>query len=127
MKCCYFQFRILHRILGISDYNSCTFCSSSVESISHLFWESSVTHQFIQDMQTSIRNNEVLFNKNAFLFCFPDGRRSSFNFVTLCTKYFISTAICKQDRLSLNYVKNYVETCYEVERALGLIEGDLYK
>ena len=124
LKCClstklrYFQFRILHRILGvnkylhsigISDSNLCTFCSSSVESISHLFWECPVTHQFIQDLQTSILNNEVLLNKNAFLFGFPDGRRSSFNFVILYAKYFIFTAKCKQERLSINSFKNMLK------------------
>ena len=133
LKCClstklrYFQFRILHRILGvnkylhsigISDSNLCTFCSSSVESISHLFWECPVTHQFIQDLQTSILNNEVLLNKNAFLFGFPDGRRSSFNFVILYAKYFIFTAKCKQERLSLNSFKNMLKRVNEVERVL---------
>ena len=126
-KLCYFQFRILHRILGenkylhavgISNSNLCTFCSSSVETISHLFWECNVTHQFIQDMQTTILNNEVLFNRNTFLFGFPEGRQSSLNFVILYAKYFIFTAKYKQERLSLNSFKNMLKLVKEVERVL---------
>ena len=52
----YFQYRLLHRILGVNEYtckiglidsNLCSFCSLSVETIPHLFWDCPVTHKFL--------------------------------------------------------------------------------
>ena len=133
-KCClstklrYFQFKLFNRILGVnkhlynmglSDSNLCTFCSSSVESISHLFWDCPIPQQFIQNFQTSILNNEVNLNKNLFLFGCPDVQYSTVNRFILHAKYFIFSTRCKGDRLSFSSFKNILKRYCEIERVLS--------
>ena len=59
----HFQFRILHRILGVNKLLSdmgiptnyrCSLCSDSIETISHLFWECNITKEFILQIQNVI-------------------------------------------------------------------------
>ena len=60
----YFQFRLLHRILGVNEYTFlmgivdsklCSFCSEAEESIVHLFWDCPITQHFISELNLNIR------------------------------------------------------------------------
>ena len=55
----YFQFKLIHRILGVNKYlktlnisisNLCSFCRKSEESIEHIFWDCPITRRFIMDV-----------------------------------------------------------------------------
>ena len=92
----YFQYRLLHRILGVNEYtckiglidsNLCSFCSLSVETIPHLFWDCPVTHKFIVDLQMHVLDN-IPIDRISFLFGSAKLTRH-YNFVILYAKYFI--------------------------------------
>merc|ERR1712121_489204 len=92
----YFQYKLLHRILGVNTYTSrigltnnnlCSFCLTEEETIIHLFWDCTITKQFINDIQNDILHN-VNINCISFLFG-TDENELYINFVFLYAKYFI--------------------------------------
>ena len=114
----YFQFKILHNVLGVNKYlktvgisNSdlCTFCAIDTESISHLFWECPSTQRFLLDFQRHTLNNKFILTHNNFIFGIPTGIHSSYNFVILYAKYYIFSARCKRSTLSLASFKKIIE------------------
>ena len=107
----YFQFRILHRNIGvnkllfnmgISSTNICSLCSISIETISHLFWECPVTKKFILQIQNSMLSNEIVITREMFLFGSNDNIAKDYNFLFLYAKYFIFSAKNKASDLSLS-------------------------
>ena len=96
----YFQFRILHRIIGvnkllfdmgIASNNKCSLCSESIETISHLFWECNITKKFILQIQNSMLNDKIRITKQLFLFGSNDVTLKEYNYIFLYAKYFIFT------------------------------------
>ena len=110
----YFQFKIIHRILGVNKYlkllnisqsDLCSFCYSSVESIEHLFWDCPIIRRFIADVQHFILEDKVTLNKINFIFGFYGNVGVQINFVILYAKYYIFSNKCKNIVLSLNSFK----------------------
>ena len=94
----YFQFRFLHRILGINSYlyklniiesPLCSFCRSSEETIQHLFWEC----RHVQTFWRSISNSciKIDFNLNHLVVFFGHTTKPDhpLNFFLLHAKFFI--------------------------------------
>ena len=107
----YFQYRILHRIIGvnkllfdmgISTTNKCDLCSVSIETISHLFWECPITRKFVFQVQNSLLNNVIVITRQMFLFGSSDITARDYNFVFLYAKYFIFSAKNKASELNLS-------------------------
>ena len=64
-----FQFKILHRILPTNKHlftcklknsNLCDFCSSSIETIEHIFWECPITQDMGSQLVTFFNNRCIL-------------------------------------------------------------------
>ena len=79
---------------------NCTFCNSPLESISHLFWECTVSQTFIINVNEEIRENYPLYfshwNKRNFIF--SDQGNSILlphNIFSLYVKYYIWISRCK--------------------------------
>ncbi|PIK36905.1 pol-like protein [Apostichopus japonicus] len=94
----YFQFRVLHRIIGTnkllhtigkSDSPNCTFCDTHIESIEHLFWECSVTSTFILGVEAMLLNKQFFFSKKDILLGFGVDVAHPYNFLILYMKHFI--------------------------------------
>ena len=92
----YFQFRILHRIIGVNKLlfvmgiatnNRCSLCSDSIETISHLFWECNITKKFILQIQNSMLNDKIRMTKQLFLFGSNDVTLKEYNYIFLYAKY----------------------------------------
>ena len=73
----YFQYRFLQRILGTNVFLNrinvkpdplCTFCAEHNETISHLFWDCSVTSNFILDIEQSVFGQQFVFSKQDIFF-----------------------------------------------------------
>ena len=117
----YFQFRILHRILGvnkllsdmgISDNNICSLCSKSVETISHLFWECNVTKEFILQLQTAVLTGNISITKQLFLFGSNDVILKDYNFIFLYAKYFIFMA---KDKTASLYLPSFCKMMQQIK------------
>ena len=118
----YFQFRLLHRILGVNEYtfimgitNSklCSFCKNAEESIVHLFWNCPIVQNFISELKISILEN-IPVECVSFLFGNSDWNRY-FNFVVLHAKYYIFTCKLKNVIPEFIYFKNSLELAKRIE------------
>ena len=123
----YFQFKILHSILGVnkllkkiglSDSDRCTFCSVDTETISHLFWECPFTRRFLVEVQRYVLKDEVALTFNNFIFGIPNGNFSTLNSVILYAKYYIFTTRCKNGILSLTLFQKVLKHYYEIEEII---------
>ena len=96
----YFQYRFLHRILGVNSYiykfkyvNSplCTFCNTSDETIEHLFWDCDVIQTFwnTTNMLCLNPNKIQLINKINVFFGSTEKGNSPLNSYIFFVKYFI--------------------------------------
>ena len=121
----YFQYKLLHRLLGVnkylltigrSDTDMCTFCSASVETISHLFWECHVTSKFIKEVKSTLIGDDIVLNKTDFLFGFLTREHNKFNFLILYAKYYIFTTKYKNNVLSLSNFKNMLKYYKDIEK-----------
>ena len=120
----YFQFKIIHRILGVNKYlktvnisetNLCSLCNKSEETIEHLFWDCLVTRGFIADLTHFILEDKVTLSKNDFLFGLQGNVGVRFNFIILYAKYYIFSSKCKDGALSLNSFKSMLNFYRSVE------------
>ena len=78
--------------MGISSSNMCSFCSVTVETISHLFWDCPITQRFISQLQNIILDNKIEITRCLFLFGSTEKLTKSYNFIFLLPKYFIFSA-----------------------------------
>ena len=125
----YFQYKLIHNILGVNKYlkqvgisNSdlCTFCSVYTETIVHLFWECPFTRRFLDDFEKLILKNEIKLTFNDFIFGIPGGNYSSFNFVILYAKYYIFSTKCLNGFLSMSSFQKKLKYQKELEESMNM-------
>ena len=128
----YFQFKILHNIIGVNkllkrigivDSDLCTFCLDAIESVSHLFWECPFTQRFLGEFQKYVLKDEVALTFNNFLFGIPNGYFTTLSAVILYAKYYIFTTRCKDGILSLASFQKTLQYFYEFEKLIYSSQG----
>lgn len=94
----YLQFRFIHRILGtnhllynmnITDNPRCSFCGRHDETLLHIFWECSVTSNFILDVEQAIFGYQFIFSKRDICFGYNCSMNHPYNFLIFHLKNFI--------------------------------------
>ena len=123
-----FHFRVISRIIptkqflyaiGRSEDNSCTFCSSSIETLSHLFWDCSHIKQFLTDIKQVLGNlYNIAYNISKEKWFFPNLNECSEVEILITTigKVTIYHAQNKNKPLSINNFLNKLKL--EVEKDL---------
>ena len=127
----WFQYRILHRILGtksflhkvgIADSPFCTFCDQMPETIMHLFGECPVVERLIVEVKTwfsEIYEIEFDISRSNFILGVPLKKDETLNMVLTILKYYIYKQKMKNCRLSLiGYKKNLIYY-YKLEHYLS--------
>ena len=77
----YFQFRLLHRIIGVNSFlfrlhliNSplCSFCNLENETIEHLFWDCPIVSNFWHASKSLSLKTPFVFDKTCVLFGYTE-------------------------------------------------------
>ena len=130
----YFQFKILHRILGTKDYlfkigyinsNLCSFCRDECEDIPHLFWSCRVTTQFWIDVQRMLFKKHFILTLKDVILGILDFENQMFNFVILHGKNYIFNAKINNQNLDVNAFKRILKDIYRLERFIAITKNKL--
>ena len=122
----WFQYRILHRILGTNEYlfkvnktgvASCSFCKASVETLSHLFFLCPFVSEFWKKVQQWLQHSLGLYidlEPLTILFGSIENELDFFpkNIIILVAKKFIWTASKQSRQLNLTGFKNVLKIVY---------------
>ena len=124
-----FHFRIINRIIatkrylhivGRSDNNRCTFCSNSVETIFHLFWDCEHTKKYIADIKRNLSDKfSINYNVTKETWFFPNLKNSTQMEIMVATlgKMTIYKAQYNARQLSSRYFHNTLKL--EIEKELN--------
>ena len=132
----YFQFKILHRIIGINenlfkygyvDSNLCTFCNQELENIPHLFWQCGTSAQFWKKVQDNIFKKKVTLTMKDVLMGILDVDYCHYNFVVLQGKKFIYNARCNKNKLDIQGFKGMLNNVAETEKHIANNKGKMYE
>ena len=94
-------------ITNIAENNTCTFCSSEVETIYHLFWECPVTQTLIQNISREIYDKyKINFQHNKQSWFFPQDIDELQTLVITLTKAVIYKAWSNNEKPSLSHMIN---------------------
>ena len=117
----YLHYRIITRTittdkylhaLQLADSNTCTFCKSAVETISHLFWECPVTQTFIQNIDRQLHSHYQLhFQHNIQSWFFPLETDELQTFLITLTKFVIHKARNIGEKPELQHLLNLLKVC----------------
>ena len=113
--------RFLH-IVGISENNLCSFCSTSIETLPHLFWDCESTQRFISDIKrklSSMFNTNYTVSKKTWFFPNVKECTELEILVTTIGKVTIYKAQAKQISLSINHFFNNLRLEAEKEMHLA--------
>ena len=125
-----FHFRLISRIIstkhflhtiGIAESNQCTFCSSSIETLFHLFWDCSHAQVFISEIKQKLTNEfNIKFNVSKSTWFFPNLKECTDLEILVITigKLTIYKAQNRNIPLSINHFLNSLKL--EVEKELHL-------
>ena len=123
-----FHFRVISRIIptkkflhviGRSENNLCTFCSSSVETLFHMLWDCSHIKQFIAEIKITLSTQyNISYNISKENWFFPSLRKCPEweILVTTLGKVTIYNAQCRLIPLSIDHFLNKLKL--EVEKDL---------
>ena len=130
----YFQFRFLHRILGINsflfrigltDSPRCSFCADCEETLSHLFWDCSIINRFWHDAcNNCIKHpSDILLNKELIFFGNVLNMSSPLNFFILHVKHYIYSCRVLKSTPTLTYFKRLFAFYLNVETAIDSLRN----
>lgn len=134
-----FHFRLISRIIptkqflhtiGISENNLCTFCSSSTETLSHLFWECVQVKRFIEEIKKMLFDEyNTTYNISQEKWFFPSTRECSEKEILITTigKLTIYHAQNKNTTPSIRHFLNKLKPEVEKDRYIAEINGNKEK
>ena len=108
----YFQFRFLHRILGINSFlykigyvtsPLCSFCNTTEETLSHLFYECPIVYNFWRDASQHVLCDAIDLDKTTIFFGLTDNLQSPLNFFILHTKHYIYSCRTMESLPNINH------------------------
>ena len=118
----YFQYRILHRIIGVNnllykmkivDSPLCTFCKHEYETIVHLFWKCPLVKTFWDDCNTVILLQPFNINDSIVVFGYFDNVMHPINLFLLHAKYYIFS--CRASNTIPNVHSFHRKFCHVIE------------
>ena len=134
-----FHFRLISRIIptrdflhkvGISNNSICTFCTSSVETLTHLFWDCEHTKIFITHIkQKLVQMFNTAYNVEKETWFFPNLDECSELEITITTiaKVTIYKAQLKNIPVSINHFLNLLKLEVEKEILAARINDNIDK
>ena len=123
----WFQYRIIHRILGtntflhkvgIAESPLCTFCGQMPETILHLFWDCSVVSRLVEEAQewfSFVYQERVELMCREFILGMPSNTPNILNFALIILKYYIYKQRNRNCRPTLTGYKNDLKHHYNLE------------
>ena len=118
--------QFLHRI-GISENNLCTFCFSSTETLSHLFWECMQVKSFIEEIKKMLDDEyNLTYNISQKEWFFPSTSECSKKeiLITTIAKLTIYHAQNKDTTLSVRHFLNKLKQEVENDRYIAELRGN---
>jgi hypothetical protein len=136
----WFQYRIIHRILGtnsflykigLSESPLCTFCGQTLETILHLFWECPVVGQLIHEVKLWLGDvYEVVIEVTCseFILGRPLNRDNILNLALIILKRHIYKQKLKNCRPNLIGYKKELVSYYKLEQYIYTknLKGDVF-
>jgi hypothetical protein len=126
---CWFQYRILHRILTTNtflhmihyiDSDACSFCNIFPETIQHLFFECNMIYHLWEAIENWILGKtgiNIHFSKDIVMFGMINNEKSNFvNWLTINIKYYIYCMKILKKNVHFNAVKNILQNKFQVEK-----------
>ena len=112
----WFQYRIVHRILGTNDLlfkckiknnPMCSFCNTYIETIEHLFFFCRQTKYIWLQVENWIKtvNVDISFDIKTVLFGFEKNKNAALNSITIYVKQYIFQQSRKQNEMSFCELK----------------------
>ena len=135
-----FQFRLLQNIIYLNDRlihfgkassDRCTQCNAAKETITHLFFECSITKNIFQKIQEyceleyGVNMNYDL--KTVIFNTVDDKPRSFINLVILVAKFMIYSFRCRNKKVTSNTIVQKIEFIHSMEHKKALSEGNIKK
>lgn len=111
--------RFLH-LIGRSDNSLCTFCSTTTETLMHLFWACPIVQEFIHRLQTKVYelfNITVAFEKRTWFFPILEKQSKLHIMLISLAKIVINKARNKNVRPNVQHFLNILRL--EAEKELG--------
>ena len=133
----WFQFRVIHRILGTKGYQykikishcpTCTFCNTSEETIYHLFVACPKVNQLWTNIKAWLQQDFNIFidlNPVTIIFGLLEHVIDLYpkNIIILTAKKYIFNCSYKNKELSLNGFKGFIYSIYLDEKYIATING----
>ena len=133
----WFQYRIIHRILGvqdnlykmrISDTDICRLCGEQKETIIHLFSECSKSTTLWQNLISWINSAismKIDLNKVDEILGYAkvDGKFWPLNLILLVTRHYIFTCARDDQRLNIYHLQNLIKKIYIEQETLSKINS----
>ena len=133
----WFQYRILHRILGvqdllfkvkISDTNKCRLCGEQKETIIHLFTECRKSVVLWENLLSWIHSNVTIrieLNKADKILGYvqPDSNFWSLNLILTVTRYYIFTCAKATRQLNIYHLQSVIKQKYLEQETLSKLSN----
>ena len=134
----WFQYRIIHRILGtqkllhkmgISDSSKCLVCNSNEETLMHLFYFCPKSKQLWHQLENQIFNKagfNVKFTPENILLGYKYNNPNSIaiNTIILITKNYLFTNSRKAIEINIADLVSRIKTVYEEQVLVAYLESD---
>jgi hypothetical protein len=132
-KLCWFQYRIIHRILGtntflykikVKDCNLCTFCKEEPETIEHLLWGCHKVSDLWHELNRWIFEMtyiEIPLNLEIAMFglLHPYDANLIKNKIILLTKFYIFRTKVNEEMVNFEALKNYLKENLILEKHIS--------
>lgn len=127
----WFQYRVVHRIIstntflfkiGIVDSPLCTFCKESAETITHLFFECTVTSNLIREVVSwfgEITQETEVLSCTDIILGIPGEGNNLLNLLIILLKYYMYKCRSRSHRPSVEGYKKELITCYKLEHYIA--------
>ncbi len=130
VKLQWFQYRIIHRILGtnsllhkigIAESPLCSLCTQKPETILHLFWECPIVSCLISEITiwfSDLYGTEIEITASDFILGKPQTKHYILNVALIILKYYIYKQKFKKSRPNFMGFKRDLESYYKFEQLI---------